>query len=138
MSSILQSNGTMDTRSKLTFVLLGHPPLLDNMLVCPFIYLACFICPNLTLFVSMFFACSPYLSFFLSLLVCWSVSFVFACTCMEHEHLEQGYDLLGTSKKSKDASKRIQAHQGAMFNRLGSVAPLEWFSPSLSLFKPLL
>ena len=43
--SILQSNGTMDTRSKPTFVLLGHPLLFDNMLVCPFICLACFFPP---------------------------------------------------------------------------------------------
>ena len=35
VSSILQSNGTMDTRSKPTFVLLGHPLLFDNMLFAP-------------------------------------------------------------------------------------------------------
>ena len=33
--SIFRSNGTMDTRSKPTFVLLGYPFLFDNMLVCP-------------------------------------------------------------------------------------------------------
>ena len=51
VSSILWSNGTMDTRSKPTFVLLGHPLLLDNMLVYPFICLAYFVCPRLALYV---------------------------------------------------------------------------------------
>ena len=35
VSSILQSNGIMDTRSKPTIVLLGHHLLFDNMFVCP-------------------------------------------------------------------------------------------------------
>ena len=35
VSSVPQSHGTMDIWSKLTFVLLGQPPLLDNMFVCP-------------------------------------------------------------------------------------------------------
>ena len=34
VSSILQSHGTIDTPSKPTFVLLGHPLLFDNMFVC--------------------------------------------------------------------------------------------------------
>ena len=68
VSSILQSNKTMDTWSKPIFVLLGHPLLFDNMLVCPFICLARFVCPYLAVFVSMFLACSPYiLCFFLCL-----------------------------------------------------------------------
>ena len=46
VSSILQSNGSMDTQSKPTFVFLGHPILLDNILVCPFICLVCFVCPH--------------------------------------------------------------------------------------------
>ena len=71
VSFILQSSGTMDTWSKPTFVLLGHTLLFDNMLVCPFICLACFVCPHLAFFVSMFFACSLYLlCFFLYLYVC--------------------------------------------------------------------
>ena len=76
LSSILESNGTMDTRSKPTFVLLGHPFLLDNMLVC------------------------------------WLVSSIFACTCMEHGNLEQGCNLLGASKNGKNASKKMRAHKG--------------------------
>ena len=45
VSSILQSHGTMDTRSKPTFVLLECPILFDNMFVCP--HLASF--PSLSL-----------------------------------------------------------------------------------------
>ena len=37
--------------------------------------------------------------FFASLLVCWLVSLVIACTYMEWGRLEQGCDFLGTSKK---------------------------------------
>ena len=77
--SILQSNGTMDTRSKPTFVFLGHL-LFDNMLVCPFICLACFVCPCLALFVSMFFACSPYLLYFF---LCLSAGL---SPCLLHAH----------------------------------------------------
>ena len=76
VSSILQSNGSMDTWTKPIFVLLGHPLLFDNMLVCPFICLACFVCPHLALFISMFFACSPYL-------LCLSASLF---PCLLHVH----------------------------------------------------
>ena len=65
---------------------------------------------------------------FVSLLVCWLVSFFFACTHMDWGHLKQGCDLLDASKKGKDASS-----QKAMFNRLGGLAPPERFSLSLSL-----
>jgi len=51
-----------------TSVLLGPPVLFDNMLVCPFFFLTCFVCPRLAPFVSMFSACIPYLlCFFLCL-----------------------------------------------------------------------
>ena len=103
------------------------------MPICPFICLAGFVCPRLAFFVSMFFACSPYLFFFFLCLSTNVFLFVFACICMEHEHLEQGCDLLGPSKKGKDASKKMQAHQGAMFSRLGGLAPPKRFSLSLSL-----
>jgi len=39
---------------------------------------------------------------------------------MEQGRLEQELNLLGESKKGKDASKKTQAHKGAMFNRLGA------------------
>ena len=119
----------MDTRSKPTFVLLGHPLLFDNMLVFPFVCLACFVCPRLALFVDVFFAYSPHLLWFFH---CLSIGlfffFVFACTRMEHGHLEQGYDFLDASKKGKDASP-----QRAMSSRLGAYPNPEWFSLSLFL-----
>ena len=65
---------------------------------------------------------------FVSLLVCWLVSFYFACTHIEQGYLEQGCNLLGTSKKGKDASP-----QKAIISRLGGLAPLECSSLSLSL-----
>ena len=52
---------------------------------------------------------------------------------MEHGYLEQGCDLLGVSKKGKDVNEKMQAHQRAMFSRLGGLAPPERFSLSLSL-----
>ena len=83
VSSILQSNGTMDTRSKPTFVLLGHPFLFGNMLVCLFICLACFVFPRLVLFIFMFFTWSPYLlCFFFSCLLAY---FLFCCMYMYGE-----------------------------------------------------
>ena len=67
VSFVLQSNGTMDTWSKPTFVLLGHHLLLDNMLVCPFICLAClFALVWLSLFMFLYMlSLSPLLSLFL-------------------------------------------------------------------------
>ena len=108
VSSILQSNGTMDTRSKPTFVLLRHPILFDNMLRCPFHMLSMLVCPRLALFVCMFFAYSRCLLFSLSLLVYWLVSLSIACTHMERWRLGKRRDLFSTSKKGKDASKRRQ------------------------------
>ena len=87
--SILQSNGTVDIRSKPAFILLGHPRLPDNILVCPFTCLACFVCPYLALFECVLCMLSLF-PLFLPLLVCRLVSFVFSCTYMEHGHLEQG------------------------------------------------
>ena len=102
VSSMLQSNGTMDAQSKPTFFLLGHPLLLNNILVFPFIRSICFVCPHLALYV----LCSLSLSL---------VSFVFAYTCMEHEHLEQGCDLLGTSKKGQRCEQEDARPQKEMF-----------------------
>ena len=70
---------------------------------------------------------------FVSLLVCRLVSFVFTYTHNEWGQLEQGCDLLGTTKKGKNASKKMQAHQGAMFSRLWGLALPEQFSFFLSL-----
>ena len=69
----------------------------------------------------------PFLPF-VYLLVYRLVSFVFACTCMKWGYLKQGCELLGASKKGKDASPQM-----AMFSRLGGLAPLERSSLPLSL-----
>ena len=45
--SIFQSYGTTDTWSKPTFVLLGHPLLFNNMLLCPFRVVHMLFCPCL-------------------------------------------------------------------------------------------
>ena len=105
VSSILQSNGNMDTQSKPTFVLLGHPLMFDNIFICLFICYTCLFASVWHLFQLVF--CMLFLPF-VSLLVCLLVSFVLACTRMEHGCLEQECDLLGTLKKGKDASKRMQ------------------------------
>ena len=92
----------------------------------PFRVLSMFVCPCLASF-----PCLSLAWFFLpfvSLLVCWLVSFFFACTHMDWGHLKQGCDLLDASKKGKDASS-----QKAMFSRLGGLAPPKRSSLSLSL-----
>ena len=62
ISSILQSNGTIDTRSKPTFVLLGHLFLFDNMLFAP-VWLS-------LLLIACLLACSLFTCFFAYLLAC--------------------------------------------------------------------
>ena len=74
---------------------------------------------------------------FVSLLVCWLVSFVIACTRMEHGHLEQGCNLLGAKKNSKDVSKKMQAHKGQCSVDQGTQPLMSGFL-FLSLSKPLL
>ena len=71
VSSVLQSNGTMDTKSKLTFVLLGHPFLLVCLITCLFAPLCAFF-PCL----SVLCVCLM-LSLFLCYLFCLFASFVF-------------------------------------------------------------
>ena len=72
VSSILQSNRTMDTKSKPTFVILGNPFLSDIMLVWPFVGLTClFALAWLSLSMCLF-VCFLYLLaiFFACLLAC--------------------------------------------------------------------
>ena len=56
MSSMLQSHGTMNTRSKPTFVHLGHPLFFDNMDIFPH-WLSLIVCPFACFFSNCFFAC---------------------------------------------------------------------------------
>jgi len=86
VSSILQSNGTMDTWSKPTFVLLGHPLLFDNLFALSYAWHALFALIWLSLLLCSLHALPiSFVSFFACLLTCF---FVFACTRMEHGHLE--------------------------------------------------
>ena len=119
VSSILWSNGTMGTRSKPTFVLLGHSLLSNNM----------FVCPCLASLASFSFSA---LSFYLFL--CLSTGlFFFFCHCMyTHGAWKLGVRVRPSRrkhKKDKDASPKR-----AMFNRLGGLAPPKWSSLSLSLY----
>ena len=99
VSSILQSNGTMDTQFKPTFVLLGHPLLFDNMFVCPCLTLPLIAC---------LLACFPSICFFACLLAC----FFWYCMYMGHGHLEQRYDLLGASKRARMQARRCKPTMG--------------------------
>ena len=123
VSSILQSHGIVDTRSKSTFFPLRTPFLFDNMLGCPpFGSLCLFVLSH---------------AFFLvvSFHVCWfCVSFVIVCAQLEQGYLEEGCNSLSACKKGKDASKKMQVPKRAKFSRLGCLAsPSGPLSLSLSL-----
>ena len=117
VSSILWSNGTMGTRSKPTFVLLGHSLLSDNI----------FVCPCLATLASLFLVRFPSICFFAYLLAC------FFCHCMyTHRAWILGVRVWPPRrkhKKDKDASPKR-----AMFSRLGGLSG--FLFPSLSM--PLL
>ena len=70
VSSILQSNGTMDTRSKPKFVLQGHPLLFHNMFVCLFVCYTCLFAPIWHLLLVCLLACFSFYVF-----LCLSASF---------------------------------------------------------------
>ena len=116
-SSILQSNETMDTQSKPTFVLLGHPLLFDNTLVCPLHMLSMLCLPTFGSLCYVFLACSPisFISFFACLLVC---LFVLCMYTHGTRTLGARARLPWCEQKGKDASKKTQAPKRPMFNRL--------------------
>ena len=121
----------MNTQSKPTFVLLGHPLLFDNMHVCPFLCLACFVCPRLALSVSMFLACSLYpFCFFL----CLVVGFF---PCLLHRHVwSEGMTSQVQKKRAKIQVRRSKPKQGNVQQIGGLAFPSGYvlLSPSLSLF----
>ena len=130
MSSILQSNGTMDIQSKPTFFLLGHPLLLDNMFVCLFMCFTCLLAPIWHPLLACLLACFPSICFFACLLAC------FFCRWM-YTH---GVKRLGArvrpprhKQKGQRCKQEDTSTQRAMFSRLGGLAPPKWFSLSLSL-----
>ena len=120
VSFVLQSHVTMDTQSKPTFVLLGHP----------FCLITCLFAPVWLSLLVFHFPCFLSSCFFACLLFC--VSFAIACACLEQGCLERGRDFLGMSKKGKDASPKRE-----MFGRLGGLASSSGLL-FLSLFKPFL
>ena len=83
-ASVLQYYGSMDTKSKLAIVLLGHLLLFDCLITYLFAPLYSFFPCLLVLYICLV------LSLFLCYLFCLSVAFVFslfvACTCLEREH----------------------------------------------------
>jgi len=120
VSSILQFHGTMNTWSKPTFILLGHPLLFDNMFVCPYLAL---------LLIACLLACFPSTCFFTCLLAC------FLCHCM----YTLGAWTLGVrvwpprhKKNGQGCKQEDISPQRAMFSRLGGLA-----SRSGYIFLPL-
>ena len=97
--------------------------------------LSLFVCPRLALLL----VCSLhafYLSFYLLCSFLGLSTSLFPCLLHVHAwskgRLEQGHDLLGTSKKGKDASPK-----SAMFSRLEAQSPqafISFYPPSLNLF----
>ena len=100
VSSMLQHNEAMDTRSKPTFFPLKHPLLFTCLLVCPFTHLLTFLlclpCLSCLFALGLFHILFPS---FLPSLVCWFLVFAFACT-----HTELRHSLPGASKKGEEAS----------------------------------
>ena len=137
VSSMLQHNEAMDTRSKPTFVPHGHHLLFTFLLVCLFASLLAF-----------WFLCFPWLSclsilclsicslhLFLLLFVCWFFVIAFTCTPMERWDMEPGHDLLGPNKKRRGC-KHVNVSQVAVFDRFRSLAFPFWFCTLLNPFLP--
>ena len=137
VSSMLQHNEAMDTRSKPTFVPHGHHRLFTFLLVCLFASLLAF-----------WFLCFPWLSclsvlclsicslhLFLLLFVYWFLVIAFACTPMERGGMELGHGPLGTNKKRR-GRKHVNVSQAAVFDRFRSLAFPFWFCTLLNPFLP--
>ena len=107
VSSMLQSNGTMDTKSKPTFVLLGHPFLLVCLITCLFAPLCAFFPCLHVLCVCLV------LSLFLCYLFCLSAGFVLFIYLLLHVHVwSEGTTSKVQAKKGKNASKRGKPKKG--------------------------
>ena len=114
-SCLLVCHPCFNTMKSWTFDTNLHLSLVDTPFVCfPCLFalfaswLAFLPLSHAVLAISILFVCFVtfcfYLCFFLPLLVCYFFVFAFACTHMEWGRMELGHDLLGTSKKGKDAS----------------------------------
>ena len=85
--------------------ILGHPLLFNNMFICLFVCFTCLFAPIWHLLIACLLACFLSTYFFTCLLA------YFFCHCMymlEHGHLEQECDLLGTSKWARMQARRCK------------------------------
>ena len=115
LSFVFQSNGTTNTRSKPTSVLLVHPFLLDNMFVCLFVCFTCLFALVWHLLLACLLACFPFTCFFACLLAC------FFC----HSMYTHGAWTLGArvwplrcKQKGQRCKQKDASPQRAMFSRL--------------------
>ena len=132
MSSIIQSNGTMDIRSKPTFVLLGCCLLFDNMFICPTMCLTHLFALIWLSLILLLFACFLYL--FVISIACLLAFFLVYCMYMH------GVRMLGVraqpprcEQKGQGCKQEDAITQRAMISRLGGLVLPKWFSLSLSL-----
>ena len=111
----------MDTRSKPTFVLLGHHLLFDNMFVCS--HLAPFDSLTFSMISFYLFLCLFASLFLLSLHVhTWSM-----------DTWSKGVISPRCKKKGQGCKHEDASPQRALFSRLRRLAPPKWFSLCLSL-----
>ena len=126
--SIFQSHGTMDTQSKPTFFLLGHPLLFDNMLVYPFVCLTCLFAPIWLSLLVCPFSCFLSSCFFACLVAC------FLCHCM----YTLGARMLGARArfprcklKGQGCKEEDSNPKREIFSRLGGLASPSGFSRTM-------
>ena len=126
----------MDTRSKPIFVLIGHPLLFDNMLVFPFICFACFVYPHLALFVSMVFACSPYLLCFFLCLFAGLLPYLLHVHAWSEETWSEGMTSYCQQKGQRCMQEDVKPKKGNVqqIRGLASSSGYVLLSPSFSLF----
>ena len=115
MSSILQSNGTTDTKSKPTFVLLGHPFLfaclkISCSLLCMLSFFCLLVCMSLFLSLFILFVCFV-LYLFLCYLFCLFASFVFSLM-LHVQARSEGVTSKMQDEKGKNTSKGCKPKKG--------------------------
>lgn len=123
MSSVLQSNGTTNTKSKPKFVFQGHPLLFSFLITCLFVPLhASF--PLLT-----FLACLLS-AFYTCLFISFACLLVLCLLCLLYVHAWS----LGTTSKTPAKKGKNAILKREMFSRLGGLASLCGFLSLLDVF----
>ena len=120
----------MDTSSKPTLVLLGHPLLFDNTFLCLSMCFTCLFSPVWHLFLTCLYYAFPSICLFACLMAC------LFCLCMyTHGARTLGARVrpLRRRQKGQGCKQEDASPQSAMFSRLGGLDPLERSSLSLSL-----